>query len=184
MSGEVIPMALRLSSIIPVLAALAGGCSPSFEASLPDVEITQHGLVMAGAPGLPQPGGATVTSSFTISSSIAAWAKRMNSKVFVHQVTVTASGGLPNLDFIESALVTATAPSISESTTEIANYARSVGAQSSSSIEGTRPAPIDVTRLWSADQMVISLQATGQLPEQDWIVDVTLKFSGDITYDF
>jgi len=177
-------MALRLSSIIPVLAALAGGCSPSFEASLPDVEITQHGLVMAGAPGLPQPGGATVTSSFTISSSIAAWAKRMNSKVFVHQVTVTASGGLPNLDFIESALVTATAPSISESTTEIANYARSVGAQSSSSIEGTRPAPIDVTRLWSADQMVISLQATGQLPEQDWIVDVTLKFSGDITYDF
>ena len=177
-------MALRLSSIIPVLAALASGCSPSFEASLPDVEITQHGLVMAAAPGPAHSGDASVTSSFTISSSIAAWAKRMNSKVFVHKVTLTASGGLPNLDFIKSALVTATAPSISESTTEIANYARSVDAQSSSSIEGTRPAPTEITSLWSADQVVISLRVTGQLLEQAWTVDVTLKLSGDITYDF
>ena len=177
-------MTLRLFPIIPVLSALAFGCSPSFEASLPDVEIIQHGLVMDGAPGLAQPNGASVTSSFTISSSIAAWAERMNSKVFVHQVTVTASGGLPNLDFIESALMTATAPSISESTTEIANYARSEAALSGSSIEGTRPAPTDITSLWSADQVVISLQVTGQLPEQPWTVDVTLKLSGHITYEF
>ena len=92
--------------------------------------------------------------------------------------------GIPGTRFVRVRAQTNRPSSISESTTEIASYVRSVDAQSSSSIEGTRPAPVDVTSLWSADPIVISLRATGQLPEQDWIVDVTLKFSGDITYDF
>jgi hypothetical protein len=96
-------MKLLLFSTIPVLAALASGCSPSFEADLPDVEITQHGLKMAGVPAAAQVGDASVTSSFTYSPSTTAWSKRMNSGVFVHQVTIAASGSLPNLDFIKFA---------------------------------------------------------------------------------
>jgi hypothetical protein len=46
------------------------------------------------------------------------------------------------------------------------------------------PAPVDITTLWSADKAVIELQMAGQLPEQDWTVDVTLKLSGRITYEF
>jgi len=175
-------MALRLSSIIPVLAALASGCSPSFEASLPDVEITQHGLRMAGVPGAAQVGDTSVTSSFTFSSS--AWAKHMNSQVFVHQVTITARGDLPNLDFIKNARVTAAAPAISESATDLVNYERSQDAPSSASVEVTMPAPVDITSLWSAGQVVVELQVAGQLPEQDWTVDVTVKVSGNITYEF
>jgi hypothetical protein len=52
---------------------------------------------------------------------------------------------------------------------------------SSSDIEVTMPTPIDITRLWSADQVVIELQAAGRLPAQDWTVDVTLHLSGKIT---
>jgi hypothetical protein len=180
MSGEVIEMKLRLFSIVPVLAALTSGCSPSFEADLPDVEITQHGLKMAGVPGAALVGDASVTSSFTFSSS--AWAKHMNSEVLVHKVTITASNGLPNLDFIKDARVTAAAPAISEGATDLVNYERSQDAPSSATIEVTMPAPVDITSLWSAGQVVVELQVAGQLPEQDWTVDVTVQVSGNITY--
>jgi hypothetical protein len=36
----------------------------------------------------------------------------------------------------------------------------------------------------SADKTVIELQMAGQLPEQDWTVDVTLTLSGKIKYEF
>jgi len=175
-------MNLRLSSIIPVLAALASGCSPSFEADLPDVEITQRGVKMAGVPETAQVGDASVTSSFTF--SLSTWAKRMNSGVFVRQVTITASGSLPNLDFIQLARVTAANPASPQGTTELMNYDRSEGTPSSSAIEASMPTPIDITTLWSADKAVIELQMAGQLPEQDWTVDVTLKLSGKITCEF
>jgi hypothetical protein len=45
-------------------------------------------------------------------------------------------------------------------------------------------APIDITALWSTDQAVIELQVAGQLPEQDWTVDLTLRLSGKMAYDF
>jgi len=182
MSGEVIGMKLRLFSIVPVLAALTGGCSPSFEADLTDVEITQHGLKMAGVPGAALLGDTSVTSSFTFSSST--WTKRMNSQVFVHQVTITAGGSLASLDFIKSARVTAAASALSEGTTAIVDYERSADAPSTSAIAVSLPAPIDVTSLWSANQLVIELQVAGQLPEQDWSVDLALNLSGNITYKF
>ena len=182
MSGEVIEMKLRLFSIVPVLAALTGGCSPSFEADLPDVEITQHGLKMTGVPGAAQVGDTSVSSSFTLSPST--WAKRMNSEIFVHRATITASDSLANLDFIKSARVTAAVSALAEGTTPIMDYERSADAPSTSVIEVSLPAPIDVTSLWAADQLVIELQAAGQLPEQDWTVDVSLNLSGNITYKF
>jgi hypothetical protein len=173
---------MKLQLFVPVLAALTGGCSPSFEADLPDVEITQHGLKMAGVPGAALLGDTSVTSSFTFSSS--AWAKHMNSEILVHKVTITADGSLANLDFIKSARVTAAASALSEGTTAIVDYERSADAPTTSAIAVSPPAPIDVTSLWSADQVVIELQAAGQLPEQDWTVDVALNLSGNITYKF
>jgi len=113
-------MKLRLFSIVPVLAALTGGCSPSFEADLPDVEITQHGLKMTGVPGAAQVGDTSVSSSFTLSPST--WAKRMNSEIFVHRATITASDSLANLDFIKSARVTAAVSALAEGTTPIMDY--------------------------------------------------------------
>jgi hypothetical protein len=174
-------MNLRLSSMIPVLAALASGCSPSFEADLPDIEITQHGLKMAGVPGAAQVGDVSVTSSFAFSPSTTAWAKHLNSGVFVHQVKISASGNQSDLDFIELARATVSDPARQEGATELLNYARTEATPPSSDIEVSMPTPIDITALWSADRAVIELQAAGQLPEQDWTVDVTLSLSGKIT---
>jgi hypothetical protein len=125
-----------------------------------------------------------VTTSFTFSSSNTAWAKRMNSEVFLHQVSVAATGGLPNLDFVKVAHLTMADSTSSEKTTEIASYDRGENAQSSSVIEVSTPAPIDITSVWSADNTVIELQMAGRVPEQNWTVDVTLKMAGKITYKF
>jgi hypothetical protein len=177
-------MTLRLFPIIPALATMAGACTLSIEANMPEVEVTQHGVKMQGVPKANLLGDVSVTTSFTFSSSNTAWAKRMNSEVFLHQVSVAATGGLPNLDFVKVAHLTMADSTSSEKTTEIASYDRDENAQSSSAIEVSTPAPIDITSVWSADNTVIELQMAGRVPEQNWTVDVTLKMAGKITYKF
>jgi hypothetical protein len=177
-------MTLRLFPIIPALATMAGACTLSIEANMPEVEVTQHGVKMQGVPKANLLGDVSVTTSFTFSSSNTAWAKRMNSEVFLHQVSVAATGGLPNLDFVKVAHLTMADSTSSEKTTEIASYDRDENAQSSSAIEVSTPAPIDITSVWSADNTVIELQMAGRVPEQNWTVDVTLKIAGKITYKF
>jgi hypothetical protein len=175
---------LRLCFTIPVLAALVSGCSPSFEADVPDIEITQRGLKIPGVPQTPPVGDVSVTSSFALSSCNTAWARKMNSDILVHQVRIVASGSLPDLDFVDLARVTAANPASPESPTELLSYDRSEVAPSSSDIDVSMSAPIDITALWSTDQAVIELQVAGQLPEQDWTVDLTLRLSGKMAYDF
>ena len=60
-------MTLRILCIIPVLAALA--CSPSFEADMPEIDITQRGVKIAGVPQAALAGDTSVTTSFTYSLS-------------------------------------------------------------------------------------------------------------------
>jgi hypothetical protein len=177
-------MTLRTLPIIPALATLAGACTFSVEANIPDVEITQRGLKIPGIPKAKLAGDVSVSSSFTFSSSNTAWAKSMNSSVYVRQVEVTASGGVDNLDFIKAAHLIMTDSEDSESSTELVSYDRCDGAPSSSVIDVSMPKPIDITPLWSAAKTVIELQMAGQLPEEDWAVDVVLKLNGEITYKF
>jgi len=174
-------MNLRLACIIPALATLAGGCAPSFEADVPDVEVTQRQLKMAGVPAAAQVGEVSVSTSFVLSSSSTAWAKRLNSRVFLHQVKISPTGGLADLGFIRLAHVTARDPARPEGATELLSYARTEATPPSSDIEVSMPTPLEITTLWSADSTVIDLQLAGQLPEQDWAVDVTLSLSGKIT---
>ena len=79
--------------------------------------------------------------------------------------------------------MTAANPTSPESPTELLNYERSEAAPSSSNIAVSMVTPIDITTIWSADQAVIELQVAGQLPEQDWTVDLTLILSGKMTYN-
>jgi hypothetical protein len=177
-------MTLRTLPIILALATLASSCAFSVDANIPDVEITQHGLKMPGVPQSNLVGDTSVSSSFTYSSSNTAWAKSMNSRVYVRQVEVTAGGGLTNLDFIKAIHLTMADSENSENSAEILSYDRSDGTPSSSVIDASMPKPIDITLLWSATATVIDLKMAGQLPQQDWSVDVTLKLGGEITYKF
>jgi hypothetical protein len=166
-----------------MLAALACGCAGSFQADVSDIEITQRGLKMPGVPGTTPASDASVASSYTYSSCNTAWAKRLNQNVRVHNITIAASGSVPNLEFLDFARVTATNPASPESTIELLSYDRSEAASSDSDIEVSMPAPVDITTIWSAGKAVIELQVAGQLPGQDWTVDVTINLSGRMTYE-
>jgi hypothetical protein len=139
---------------------------------------------MPGVPKSKLSGDVSVSSSFTYSSSNTAWAKSMNSRVYVRQVEVTANSGVSNLDFIHSAHLTMADSDDSETTTELVSYDRCDEAPSSSVIDVTMPKPIDITPIWSAATTVIELQVAGRPPEQDWSVDVMMKLDGEITYKF
>ncbi|HJX65102.1 MAG TPA: hypothetical protein VJ860_14260 [Polyangia bacterium] len=175
-----IAMKLRLLSAVSVLAALFSGCS--FEADLSDLQITQHGLIVPGVPQTTLGSPSSTRSSFPLSSADVAWAKGMKTDVLVHQVRIVASDSLFTLDFIDWARVTAAAPSSSESAIPIMNYERTEQAPSSTVIDVSIPSPVNITTVWSADETVIELQMAGQLPEEDWTVDVALNLSGKITY--
>jgi len=175
-------MASRLFPI-SVLAALTGACSFSAEADIPDVEITQNAVKMPGV-SAKATGDISVSSRFSFTSSNSAWAKRLNSEVFVHRVTVAAGGGLSSLDFVAFARLTMADSASEGEPTEIINYDRCDQAPSSSVVDVSPQAPVDITQIWSAAQTVVELQMAGHLPEQDWTVSVTLKLAGKITYKF
>jgi hypothetical protein len=174
----VIALKLRLLSAVSVLAGLFGACS--FEADLPDVQITQRGVIVPGVPQTTPTSPSSTPSFFPLSSSDVAWAKGMKTDVLVHRVQIAASGSLSTLDFIDCVHVTVAAPS--EGAIPIMDYERNEEAPSSSVIDVNIPAPVNITTVWSADKTVIELQMAGQLPELEWTVDVTLNLSGKITY--
>jgi hypothetical protein len=177
-------MTIRYFPIIPVLAALTGGCLFDVEADIPDVEITQHGVKVPGVPQSKRIGDVSVDASFTFSSASTAWAKHMNSQVLARQVTLTTTSGLPNLDFIKNVRLTMSDPATSKEATDLISYERCDEAPSSSVIEVSMPRPIDITPLWSAAQTVIGIALAGRLPEDDWTMDVSLKVGGKITYKY
>lgn len=177
-------MRLQLFSNLLFLAVSSGACSPSFDADLPEVEVTQRGVKLPGWTATNTGRDVAVSGTFTLSSSDAAWAKRMNTEVQVHQVTIVPGGTLSSLAFIEFALVNVSAGSKPEDPTKILDYDRTVDVPASSAIEVAMHKPIDITTAWIADKTVIDFQVAGQLPTQDWIVDVSLKLSGKIAYKY
>jgi hypothetical protein len=177
-------MVCRLFPILSALVALVGACSLKVEADIPEVEITQHGIRIPGVPLAKSAEERSISSSFNFSRSNSAWAKRMNSDVLVHRLTVEQGDGVPNLDFIKLARLTMTDPATSQEATEIINYQRDEQAPSTAVIDLSPETPVDITALWTADKTIITLEMSGTLPIADWVVDMTLKLTGKIRYDY
>jgi hypothetical protein len=163
-----------------LLLTVAVGCSPSFQADLQEIEITQRCVPVPGVPASAQGDSLSTTHSFTLSSGRMGWAKKINSDVQIHQVRIAANG-LPDMSFLELARVTAAAPP-APGVVEIMSYVRDPLAPASPMIDVSAPAPVDITSLWQAEHTVIELQIAGTLPTQDWTLDLTLTLSGRIAY--
>jgi hypothetical protein len=44
------------------------------------------------------------------------------------------------------------------------------------------PYPIDISHVWSAKRLLVTVSLAGQLPDRGWSVDITLHLSGKISY--
>ena len=177
-------MRSQLFCSLLVLVALLGACTPSFEADVREVEVTQRGVKVPASPATMAGGDVSVSGTFRLSSSDASWAKLMNTGVQVHRVTIAPSSSLTDLNFIKFALVNVSAGSSSEGPTRILDYDSDIAPPTGSAIDLAMATPIDITTAWTADDTVIDFELAGQLPTQDWTFDLTLKLSGKIAYEY
>jgi hypothetical protein len=167
------------------LAVAAAACA-KVEADVPQAEVTQKSVEFRGLPGGGQLGEVSTTQSFTLTSDDMSWAKNLNSEVYAYAVELKAVGAVQDLSFIHYAHITmadgsdgATTPAV-----EIVNYERPTNPVASPLIEAKTSYPINVSQVWAAKKVIITMVLAGVFPEAAWSADVTLHMSGKISYKF
>lgn len=165
------------------LLALSAGCA-QVEAEVPSAEVTQKNLVFQGSgmAGTGWNGEVAATQTFVLSADNLDWIKDLNSKVYLTQIDLAATRGVENLDFIHFARVTMADADGKELPVELVNYARANEAPSSAHLSAKTPYPIDISKVWTAKKLLVTVSVAGTLPEVGWSVDVTLHLSGKISY--
>jgi hypothetical protein len=168
--------------VFGVALALAG--CVQVQADIPDVEVTQHGILFDGVPFGSMLGEVSTTRTFTLSGDTLSFAKDLNSEVYAMEVSLTPIAPLQDLSFIHSARVTMSSSTGTTALTpaEIINYEREGAPVSTAELTVQTLYPVDVTDLWAADKTVITLTISGVLPETAWGADLTLRLGGKIEY--
>lgn len=177
----------RTPLVMALTLAAAGAAScAQVEADVPQAEVTQKAVSFKGIPGGKALGEVSTTQSFTLSSDDLSWAKNLNSEVYAHAFEIRAVGALQDLSFIHYTRITmsdgsdgATTPAV-----EIVNYERPANAAASPVIDAPTSYPINVSQVWAAKKVVITMELAGVFPEETWAADVTLHMSGKISYKF
>jgi hypothetical protein len=163
--------------------AAAASCA-RVEAEVSQADVTQKGVTFQGIPGAKLLGEVSTTRSFTMSSDSLSWAKDMNSEVYVNAVEMQAVTGVQDLSFIHFARVTmsdaAADPTVPP--VEIINYERQDGAPVSSLLNVKTAQPIDVSQIWAAKSLLVTVQIGAVFPEQNWSADITLRVGGKLSY--
>jgi hypothetical protein len=175
------PLAIAL-----VFAASAAASCAKVEADIPQAEVTQKSVNFQGFPGSKQFGEVSVTQSFTLTSDDLAWAKDLNSEVYATEFELKAVGAVQDLSFIHYAHIMMSDGSEDGTTpaVEIVNYERPANAVASPVIDVPTTYPINVSQVWAAKKVVITMVLAGVFPEEAWAADVTLHMSGKISYKF
>jgi hypothetical protein len=182
-------MRMTTRTLLKVALAFASSAAAScakVEADVPQAEVTQKAVKFQGLPGGGQLGEVSITQSFTLTADDLSWAKNLNSEVYATEFELKAVGAVQDLSFIHYARITmsdgtdgATTPAV-----EIVNYERPASAVASPVLDAPTSYPINVSKVWAAKKVVITMQLAGVFPEDAWAVDVTLHMSGKISYKF
>lgn len=170
-------------ALVTLLATSLGGCALSVEADVPDVEVTQHGISMAGIPGASALGDVSTHLTFTQSLPDLNLPKDLDSSVKAVKVDLVAQSGIANFDFLKSMRITMS-PSGSAAPTELINYEKSGGAMTGKTLSIDSLNPVNILQQWKANSAVFDIQVAGQLPSAAWTMDLTVHFSGSVSYKY
>lgn len=165
-----------------LLSLSAGGCMMQVEATVPEVEITQHDLVFEGVPQAALLGDVALSKSFSQKHQRLELPDGLDTEVKALGVTLTAKGGIENFDFIKALRVT-----MSDDThepVELIDYARVDGAPSTNVLTMESKNPVNTLDQWKTDSATFTIDIAGALPPQDWKVDLSVRFAGKITYKY
>jgi hypothetical protein len=170
--------------MVLALLTVGFGACVEVQADVPDVEITQHGVMFQGVPSAKRLGEVSVTHTFSLSGDQLSFTKDLNSQVYAMEVILRPTLPMQNLDFIRTARVQMSNPAKDgvQPVKDIVYYERT-GDQVAQPILAVKTLmPIDITELWAAKKTDIILTISGVLPEVNWSVDVSLRLSGKIEY--
>ena len=172
-----------LLKLLLACASVSGASCAQVEADVPDAQVTQKGVSFRGSGWGGYHDEASVTQSFTLSSANLSWVKDLNSKIYVTEIDLEATSGVQDLSFIHYAHV-----SIVDADTKMAvpinivDYVRPNNMAPSSKLTAKTAYPIDITKVWTAKKLLVTVSLAGDLPEKSWSVDVIIHLSGNISY--
>ena len=177
---------LKLASnpfgVLAILSLVSGGCMLQVEADVPDVEITQHDLLFSGVPDVGNLGDVSLTKSFSQQHQRLDLPSGLTTEVNALGVTLTAKTGIVNFDFMQNLRLT-----MSDGVhdpMELINYQRDPKAPSTTVLTMPSANPVNTLDEWKTDSATFTVTVAGQLPAQDWTVDLAVDFSGKITYKY
>ena len=173
-----VPHAVLLSALITLSSA--AGCALSVEADIPDVEVTQRGLVFTGVAAVA--GEASMSKSYSQEHGKLDLPSGFDSEVKTLSVTLTATGGVADLSFIHHLRVVMT-PDGGGTPIELGTYAPA-GAASGRSISLTTLNPINILDAWNTESATFTVEIAGALPTTDWTGDVTAHFGATAKYKY
>jgi hypothetical protein len=164
------------------LSLAASGCMMEVEATVPEVEITQHDLVFDGVPLATTLGDVSLSKSFSQKHQRLELPEGLDTEVKALGVTLTAKGGIENFDFLKAMRLTMSddvhAP------VELINYTRVDGAPSANVLTMESKNPVNTLEQWKTDSATFTVEIAGTLPAQDWKVDLAVRFAGKIHYKY
>jgi len=179
--GSAATRRLLSAAVCSAAFGLAGlGCSAS--ADIPEVEVTQTDIAFSGLPHIPGidlPN--TVTTSFDHPDGLSL-PDSLNPQLHALSGSITARGAMQDLSFLEGLTLSiasradgAPAPQV------VASYARPSPAFPGPVIRLVTDGDANMLEYWSTKDAYYEVTLWGSLPEEDWAIDVTVSFAGEIS---
>lgn len=173
----------RLSSavICGALLGLSGlGCSAS--ADIPEVVVTQTDIAFVGVPHIPGfevPN--KVTTSFDHPEGLSL-PDSLNPQLHALSASITARGEMQDLSFLEGLTLTiasraegAPAPLV------VASYERPGNPVPGPMVRLETDGDANMLEYWSTKHAYYDVTLWGSLPQEDWAIDVSVSFAGEIS---
>jgi len=173
-----------LALAVSALSTVAAGCGISVEADVPDVQVTQHGVVFPGVAGAGAAGDMSMAKSFSQDHGKIEFPDGLDSEVRTLDVSLRAISGVTDLSFIHYLRVTMAPDDGASPAIELGVYEPAATARVGKEIHLTTLNPINVFDAWNTDKAKFTLEVAGVLPENDWTGDVTAHFSGKLKYSY
>jgi hypothetical protein len=159
-----------------------GACMVEVQATVPEVEVTQHDLKFDGVPQAADLGDLSLSKSFSQKHQRLDLPAGLDTEVKALGVTLTAKAGIENFDFLKALHVTMS-DDVHEPITLI-DYARVDGSPSTNVLTMESANPVNTLDQWKTDSATFTIAVAGSLPAQDWKVDLAVRFAGKVTYKY
>lgn len=146
---------------------------------VPDLEVTRQDVALQSAPaGTPANTEATIVQQFQYEKTPSSLPGSVTANLHATDVTFTLKKGATDLSFIRSAKLTVTEPGGEPQT--VLDYKGDAPVGSSVTLPVLASPPS--LNPWSMDSSTFELTVTGVLPQQEWYLDVTLGYTGSVSY--